>query len=430
MNTKQTIGLIISAIIIIFLILSIGNLFETVDKGTYHIIQAPVSGDITVIMKPGMYFQKWADVSIWNVSETFYFTSDSLEGEKADQSIKVRFNDGSTANISGTCRVMLPTSPEEAKDIMTKYGFRSYRDLESKFIRPIVRNAMRLTANLMSARQSYAERRNDFISWTWDQVQFGIYQTEDETITTIDPITRKETTKVIKIIKRDASGTPLRAKNPLEGTGITLANFEIKDFVYSDRVKQQITKQQEALMGIATARAEAEKAEQDAKTQEAKGKAEVMKVKYLELKEKEKAIVQAQKEKEVAELQAEKKVSVAKKNKEEALVQAEKEKEVAKLQKEAAKEIKEKLTLEGQGEAEKKKLIMQADGALQQKLSAWVDAQKVWADALKYRKVPSVVMGGSGENGELAGSAQDFINLMMLKSAKDLSLDMNVKGSE
>ena len=66
---------------------------------------------------------------------------------------------------------------------------------------------------------------------------------------------------------------------------------------------------------------------------------------------------------------------------------------------------------------------MQANGALEQKLDAWIKAQQYWADAFKGytgNVVPLYQSGGAtGGN-----AAQNFMEMMMMKSAKDLGLDM------
>ena len=71
---------------------------------------------------------------------------------------------------------------------------------------------------------------------------------------------------------------------------------------------------------------------------------------------------------------------------------------------------------------------MQADGALDQKLRAWIEVNKRYAEAIeKYQGawVPQIQMGG-GQNSS-GGGSQDLINLLMAKTAKDLSLDVKVK---
>ena len=414
MSNKQIVfGAIIGVVIIVGLICA-GSLLETVDKGTYHVIQRPVTGTMEAKMETGMYGQVFSNVYTWPKSQTFFFTSDADEGTKHDQSIEVRFNDGSLANLSGTTRVLMPTGSTQAIGLMTDMSFRDYSDLEARFILPIVRNALRLTANLMTARESYAEKRPDFIAWAWDQIQNGVYMTEGKTEYRKDVKTGENIKYTFKVIKHKEDGTPLREHNPLEGTGITLANFEIKMFVYEDKVKEQISEQQENLMAIATARAQAERAEQDARTREARGKADVMTVKYEQLQIKEKAVIKAEADKKVAETQASQRL------------------EVAKFDKLAAAEEKQKQILLGEGEAERKKLVMAADGALKQKLDTIKVMNGQWADAYSKRNVPSFYMAGSG--GDATGDANPdnqfttFMNLMNAKNASSLSLDLQLKG--
>ena len=407
-TTNKVVALVVFVVLAFVLLFSATNLLETVKKGTYHIIQRPITGTISAKMNPGMYWQMFSDVKVWPKSETFYFTFDAEEGKKVDQSIEVRFNDGSLAKISGTARVMLPSSESEAMSLMTDKNFRSYEEVEHKLILPILRNSLRLTANLMTARQSYAEKRADFINYAWDQIQYGKYKTSEVERLSEDPLTGKKTMRMVKIIMKDADGNPIREANPLAGTGILLSNFEVKSFEYEKKVKAQIAQQQENFMAIATAKAEAQKADQDAKTRESKGLADLMEVRYKKLQEKEKAVITAQQEKEVAELGAQKKL------------------EVAKLDAVAAKEEKTANILRGQGESERKKLVIAADGALTQKLATYLAAQEVWAAAYKERKVPAIVMAGSGAAGNQDTSTTDFMKLLTMKAAKDLSLDVSI----
>lgn len=410
-SRRSMAALIVLGAVVIFAAVTAPQLVDTVDKGTYQIKQAAVTGTMSAKMTPGLWLQLFGDIEQWPKADTFFFTADSEEGAGHDQSIEVRFNDGSLCNVSGTLRVILPTTEDDAIRLVTELGYKDYYELEQKLILPITRNALRLTANLMTARESYSEKRHDFIFLAWDQIQNGIYETEEEITYPVDPITGKKAKKVVKVIKKDRDGNAIRSGNPWAGTGISLMNFEIKDFVYADKVKEQIATQQEALMAVATARANAEKAKQDAKTIEEQGKAKVMKARYDKEQEKIKAVVDAEKVKAVAELQAAQRL------------------EVAKLDKKAAEQKKQENILLGQGEAERKKLVLQADGALKQKLEAYVEAQKLWADAFSKRNVPSVYNAGDGQGG--SGSAdmqfQQFMQLQNMKNMQDLGLDMTIK---
>ncbi len=67
---------------------------------------------------------------------------------------------------------------------------------------------------------------------------------------------------------------------------------------------------------------------------------------------------------------------------------------------------------------------MEADGALEKKLEAWVSVNGKYADAIAKHEgawVPSIVMGA---NGTAQNGANDLISLLMAKTAKDLSLDL------
>jgi len=386
---------LIGLVVVVLGILFVGcQCFNTVDRGTYHIKQAAVSGEMSAIMNPGVYARNFGDIQVWPKADTFHFTKDNDEGEKKDQSIVVRFGDGSTANISGTIRISMPTNPKEAVALVTESGYKSFEDLQQNLVLKVVRNALMLTANTMTARESYAEKRNDYVFWAWDQIQNGIYETEEATKEVVDSTTGEKTTKVFKIIKKDKDGKPLYQKNPLHGTGILVSNFEIKDIIYSEAVEKQIAEQQRAYMAVATAKAEAQKAEQDKLKIEAEGKAKVATAQYEQEQEKIKEVVQAQKRL-----------------------------EVAKLDKESAALKKSKDILEGEGEAEKRKLIMSADGALTQKLNAWVEVNKVYAtEFAKQKWTPEVQMGASSGG----SSAQGLIDLLTTKTARDLGLDLHM----
>lgn len=400
------------------------QLYENVPMGKYHITQSPFTGEITPRMTPGPYSQWFSHVEEFPVSETFFFTDDS-EGGIGDASVTVQFNDGSTCKISGTCRVDLPRDGKLAQELMTLHGYRNMDQIEDRLILPTIRRALMLTANQMTAKESYAEKRSAFVSDAWDQILNGVYVMKDVTAKDTDPVTGKEVTRTTKVPVTNADGVRLREKSPFEGLGVTLANFEVKSFIYEEKVRQQIATQQQAIMDVQTAKANALKAEQDSLTAQKQGEANVMKAKYLKEEEKVKAEVDANKEASVAVIAAQKLVDVATKEKEQALVAANRNKEVAAVELDAAKLEKQRQIELGTGEAERKRLILSADGALQQKLEALVAINGKWAEAFSKRQVPGVIMSGQGGTD---GDAVGFMEILGAKAAKDLAADMSIKA--
>ena len=69
---------------------------------------------------------------------------------------------------------------------------------------------------------------------------------------------------------------------------------------------------------------------------------------------------------------------------------------------------------------------MQANGALDQKLEAYKTVQKYWADA--FSKYPGAIVPMIQTGGNSSGNgALNFAELMSMKAAKDLALDLKNK---
>lgn len=371
-----------------------GWIVETNPSGSYAIRQAAVSGKMTAITSPGMFFQGFGDVFKYRASDIIYFSKHDNEGKKEDDSIAVRFNDGATAQITGNVRIELPTDPEKLLDIHRK--FRSYDSLVKDTIKQVVAESVILTAALMSAEESYTTKRAEFSQMADDQVHNGVYLTEAETINTKDPKTGETTYKQIVNVQKDDKGMPLRKDPVLAKYGVRVTQFVIKDIDYQEEVHQTINAKQGSLMKTVAAKAEAEKAVQDRLTAEEVGKKNVAVAKYEQEVEKVKAITVA-----------------------------EKDLEVARLNRTMAEQYKQTQILKAEGDAEYRRKIMVADGALEKKLNAYVETQKLWASAMASMTqptVPSVVMGGNGAPTQNA--AVNMMELMAIKAAKDLNVDL------
>ncbi len=222
---------VMAGVVFVCIIIAItlgGQIVSTVERGTYQIKQAAITGTMTAHMDTGMFGQWFGDIVTFPKAETFYFTKDEYEGAKHDQSIEVRFVDGSICDISGTVRIVYPRVEQDAIDLVVAHGFKDKRDLEHKLILPTLRNILRQTANMMTARESYAEKRADFVAWAWDQLENGSYKTKNEDREVVDPISGDKTIKSFKVIQRDKEGRPLYRKSPMV-CGMTLENFEIKN---------------------------------------------------------------------------------------------------------------------------------------------------------------------------------------------------------
>jgi len=387
-----------------------GSLTENNEAGFVKIVQVPITGTLNVKSEPGIMGQWFGSVTEYKQAGTYRFSEDSDASDSAQSPpVEVRFNDGGIAGLSGNARFELPL--ERDAMILIHSKFRSYPHIARTLVQPAIAEALILTASLMSAEESYSGRRAEFAQLALDQVLNGIYITEWEEKEVIDAATGEHKKKRVVFIKKDADGVPVRKPNPLKDFDIRISQFFIdKDFAYEDGVLQQIRNSRDAMMK--TVFAKAEKAQQDRLTAEAQGQANVMTAKYEAEVNKEKAVVVARQMKEVAETQAEQRL------------------EVAKFDKLAAEQYRDAQLLRAEGDAQYKERVMKADGALEQKLQAWVDVNKMYASAIQSYQgawVPGVVMGGAGGTNGAAG-AMDLVTLLTAKTAKELALDLSVTG--
>ncbi len=398
MNIKRIITLSILGILMASALIIIPKLWEDVDAGEIVIIQDPVDGELHVYKEQGMKWQGMGKATHYRKSAQFWFSSqrDTSNKELKDLSIPVKWNDGAHATISGSVRYDLPMDDKSLIHIHSIFG--SQEAIESQLIKTNIEKAIYMTGPLMSSKESYAEKRNDLIFYIEDQASRGVYKTKQSEIKQIDPLTNEEkSVTVVNIVER-IPGQPVRQEeSPIKAYGIRLYNISINGIAYDNTVEKQIQAQQQVIMQVQTSIANARRAEQDAITTAKQGEANAAKAKW---------------EQEV--------------RKAEMVTKAEAERQVAFLAVQTAELNKQRDIKEGEGIAAKKKLVMQADGALEQKLATWLKAQGYWADALsKYQGniVPQIQTGAGASN----NGAFDFMQIMGIKAARDLTLDLKVK---
>lgn len=390
---KKIIGVLIATTILV-LTFSIGALFEDVDAGQIVVIQAPITGTLTVYKEPGWVGQWFGKATHYHKSAQFWFNTTKA----ADRSIDVRWNDAGTARISGSVRYKMPLSDDKIIELHSIYG--SQEALENDLIETNIKKSIYMTGPLMSSKESYAEKRSYLIQLIEDQAARGVYQTIQKDIKAVDAISEQEKTITVVEIQYDtAKGVALRQEvSPLKSYGITLSNLSIEGIKYDDKVESQIEAQRKATMEVQTAMAKSKEAEQRALTAEKEGEARAAEAKW------------------------EQEVIAAKE-----VTQAEMRRKVAEEDVKTAELRKRQMILEGEGEAAKKRLVMQADGALNQKLETWLKAEEMKWNAFAQFQGNLVPLYQSGNAGSNSNNAMQYMELMGLKAMKDLSLDMKTK---
>lgn len=391
----------VTTVVIAVLVILAGRFVEYLDASHLMVIQYP-TGKLMTHTAPGIKPQWFGSVTKYTKRDQFWFSISPEQGKKEDQSIQVRFNDGGHAKISGSIAWEMPMDYDNIIKLHTRY--RSHIAIQQQLIRTVLEKSVYMTGPLMSSKESYAERRNDLLNLINDQLVHGVYKTETKQIQEKDPMTGAPKTVSITSIIMEGGKALRQDEAPLEEFGIKTFNLSINQVTYDATVEGQIKQQQQAIMQVQTAVAEAKQAEQRAITAAKEGEANAAKAKWEQEVLKAKAVTLAQQELEVATLKAR-----------------------------AAEQTKRESILLGEGEATRKRLVMEADGALAIKLEALVKINEFYANAIKDYEgnwVPSIIMGGSADNRRPGSGAQEMIDLLTANTARQLGVDLGLTGKE
>lgn len=303
--------------------------------------------------------------------------------------IPVIFNDASDGMIYGSLRVKLPTETMYLERIQTDYN--GMERLMQDLVRPTVTKVIYASGPLMSAFESYAEKKNDLIEYITDQLNNGVYKTTVRQDEIIDPVTGEtKTVKIASLIAdENAPGGFKRSESsPFQYYGLEIGQVAVSKIDYSQKVRDQIAQQQEANMLVATSRSKTIAAQQEAIRAEEEGKMSATRAKWEQEKIKAVEVTKAEQEFEVARLAA------------------------LKAQEEAKR-------IKAQGEAEAAAARAKVSAGLTPEAKAeWDYKTKVGvAEALAGLHLPTIVM--AGDNSGSGNAAMDAMGLKMMKDLVD-----------
>lgn len=384
--TKGKVAAIICGVFALIVLCMMGSIGEDVKNEQIVVNQYPFSGKMSYWTEPGFKWQWFGSTTDYYKTQQFWFGGKDVEGNSHGTPIKVIFNDASVGYIYGSLRVVLPTDVEHLKLIQTAYNGmdRLMNDLVAQNVVKVIYSS----GPLMSAFESYAEKKNDMVAYITDQLTYGVYKTTVREEDTVDSFTgESKKVKVASLVADEnaPNGYVRSEKSPFTSYGVIIDQVSITEITYDDKVNQQIQTQQQANMSIQTKKAEALAAQQDAIKAEAEGKAAAAKAKWEQEKVKATEVTKAEQEREVARLAAEK-----------------------------AEFDKKRIVAEGQAEAEANRLKVAA-GLTPQERAEWEYKTKVGvAEALSKTKWPTIVMSGN------QGGGSNAMDVIALKQMTDL----------
>lgn len=364
-----------------------------------------------VQFKPGIFYsgffsheQSWPNQISVSYMDTAFDGGLSIKDNTIEIGVirDVRFNDATTASMSGITQFILPVDSKSMLEIHNAH--KTPEALVQRRLAPYTAECLKSSAQLMSSEMHYSGGRAQLTQDYMDQLKNGSYLLNIQETYDFDS-TENVKKRVYSVqIQTDPNGQRKRKFSSIKEYAIVIGDAQIIDVDYEEKVDQMLAKKIQAATEASVSKQKLMTAQQQQLTAEAEGKKDLVKIEYEQKQEQTKQVVAAQTL-----------VELAKQDliKQDIALQAS-VKEAAKIK-----------TLADAQAYEKQRLI-QADGALQTKLDAWLQAQKAWAAAFggfQGNLVP-LYQTGSGGNGN---NALNWMEIMGMKAAKDLNLDMKNK---
>ncbi len=406
--SKRTIVLGVLSIIALILFLIV-NPFSWNDAGNRTVVER-TNGQQIVQFAPGIFYAGFfAKEKEWpnQISVTYMDSKPKLEiednGIEVGQ-IMIRFSDATTADVRGITQFILPSDEKEM--ILIHNTHRTPQSLVVKRLAPYTKECLQSSAQLMSSEKHYGGGRAQMAQDFLDQLKEGVYLLVTEENLVFDSLEMEKKRVYQTEIQFDKkTNLPKRKLSSIKEYGITVADAAITDVDYENKVDEKLVKIIDAVTKSSISKQELMTAQQQTLTAKAKGEQALVEIEYQQKQEQTRQVVEAQTKVKVAEQdKLQQKIAY-----EGSILEAKKIKELA------------------DANAYARQRIMQADGALEMKLKAQVEVQKVWADAFsKYTGavVPQIQTGG----GPTTNGALNFMDIMTAKTAKDFALDLKNKN--
>lgn len=379
------------------------------NEGGYRTVVTQAGGKQFVQFNTGIYYAGFfSKETVWpNQISVSYQDSipnyNMIDGSIEIKKINIRFGvDGTSADVSGITQYLLPM--DESDMIALHNAHKTPQSLVTKRLSPYTKECLQSAAQMMSSEMHYSGGRAQMAQEFIDQLKGGVYLLNTVKKIEYDSLTRENNRVYLTEKQLSKDGQIKRKTSSIKEYGVTVADAAITDVDYEAKVDQMLAKKIDAATKASVSKQELMTAQQQALTAKAQGERALVEIEYKQKQSQTSQVVAA-----------ETKVKLA-----------EQDKRQQKIQAEAAELEARKIKILADADAYEKQRAIQANGALEQKLDAYVKVQLAWAKAFgEYSGniTPLMMGGGSGPvNGW--NTQMDFMNL---KALKDLQLNISNK---
>lgn len=427
-------GFVSAALIMLGMFTGIQGSINYNDSGYCQHIQT-IFGTESSTCSTGWYFEGWGQSTEWphfiTVSNT---NSVEAEGSSINRPYPVRLADNWNGDVTQTTRFGIPLDRDQF--LKMHRDFRSPERLITTTLRPAVTSSLDSIANLFSMEEYYAGGKRDAFKTEFrDAVikgrakvrQVSRYSSKgaftnkaaSSDLSAAQDTSQVGETNVRQIVMekvKDNAGNEIREEHGYITYGVTVSSAILENLDPDDRFEKQIQARKDAASRRIVAQEERREQEEQRLLEIQRGETDIAKRQAAAKTEQIQQTTEAETTKKLALIRAER-------VKEEAQIA----KDTAAIKLERARIDAEAKQVTADAEAYQKQVILEADGALQQKLDAWVKAQTVWADAASRINVPTTVFAGSdGKTGNALNTVSSFMDIMTAQAAKQLQVNPTI----
>lgn len=409
--------------------LLIGNSALTYNEAGHQTHIRTITGSESVVSETGWAWKGFGKATQWKMMQTVQFTVGEqrpVDGAENVVNFRATFQGNVDAAVEASTRFRMPQGEQFLK-IAREY--RTPENFYATAVIPAVKETLQTTASMMSADEYFAGGRSDFSVNFEDQLRNGMYHTrrvEQQVVTARTNNDSENTTSgregsevkrstfaMVKLADKD--GNLLRKAQTFRGFGVEVVEARIASVEPNPKFRESMQLVQESQAKRIKATQDRMREEEEKQLAIARGERIVEEQRQATMKEQVQKTVEAETTKGLALIEAAK-------LKEQALVT----KETAAIELETAKLKAQTTRTQADAEAHAKKVVLEANGALEQKLEALVAMNKAMADAIRVAPVPTTVIGGDGGSGR-ADEVGNLLKMMTVNQAKALALDMSIK---
>jgi len=349
----------------------------------------------------GWYFSGWGETTRYPHFITVLNTTDKgLQGSSIEDPYSVRLADNWSARISQTTRFKLPLDARQFIKLARNFG--SPEHLLSAVLRPAVNASLDSVASLYSLEEYYAGGKRDRFKGEFrDTVSRGMRVFGDNVANL-----NSKRERVAHSFQKYGISVDLAVMHSLHPDSSFVNLIKDRKHAVNKRIlakEKRLAEEEQHLLAIARQEIEIAKQKTEALIDQAK------------------RITNAETEKAIGIITAEGRLEQTQidiKTAHHALAKAEVDAETRKIT--------------AQADAFERKAVFSVDGGLEKKLEVYAEANEVWAEAFAKRAVPATFVGSgnSQTSNNLDHDAKAFMDLLTLKTARDLEIALNVETQE